>query len=144
MDPRDELYKIAESYNINGKSDGQEGNINLSSTMLTSVPEVELSLEDRLRNIEDTEKAKRALLERQEAERRKVAIDDGGHAAARFYNPPQLRRTEREVLAEAEADVDGADQVEAQPENEHISRREFAADEAAVSQFMKMQRTRLL
>ncbi|KAF9960116.1 hypothetical protein BGZ65_012744 [Modicella reniformis] len=41
----------------------QEGNVQLSTTMLTAIPEVDLGMEARLRNIEDTEKAKRKLYE---------------------------------------------------------------------------------
>ncbi|KAG0221179.1 hepatocellular carcinoma-associated antigen 59-domain-containing protein [Mortierella sp. GBAus27b] len=41
----------------------QEGNVQLSTTMLTAIPEVDLGMEARLRNIEDTEKAKRKLFE---------------------------------------------------------------------------------
>ncbi|GJJ77366.1 hypothetical protein EMPS_09725 [Entomortierella parvispora] len=41
----------------------QEGNVQLSTTMLTAIPEVDLGMEARLKNIEDTEKAKRKLLE---------------------------------------------------------------------------------
>ncbi|KAF9089696.1 hypothetical protein BGX29_011913 [Mortierella sp. GBA35] len=41
----------------------QEGNVQLSTTMLTAIPEVDLGMEARLRNIEETEKAKRKLFE---------------------------------------------------------------------------------
>ncbi|KAF9362312.1 hypothetical protein BGX34_006400 [Mortierella sp. NVP85] len=41
----------------------QEGNVQLSTTMLTAIPEVDLGMEAKLRNIEDTEKAKRKLFE---------------------------------------------------------------------------------
>ncbi|KAF9179297.1 hypothetical protein BGZ51_007021 [Haplosporangium sp. Z 767] len=41
----------------------QEGNVQLSTTMLTAIPEVDLGMDARLRNIEETEKAKRKLFE---------------------------------------------------------------------------------
>ncbi|KAF9404457.1 hypothetical protein BGZ94_004171 [Podila epigama] len=41
----------------------QEGNVQLSTTMLTAIPEVDLGMEARLKNIEETEKAKRKLFE---------------------------------------------------------------------------------
>ncbi|KAF9919087.1 hypothetical protein BX616_001822 [Lobosporangium transversale] len=41
----------------------QEGNVQLSTTMLTAIPEVDLGMESRLKNIEETEKAKRKLYE---------------------------------------------------------------------------------
>lgn len=44
LDPRDELYKIAEKYRIQ-KKPVVEGNVTLSATMLTSIPEVDLGIE---------------------------------------------------------------------------------------------------
>ncbi|KAF9355292.1 hypothetical protein BGX26_006772 [Mortierella sp. AD094] len=41
----------------------QEGNVQLSTTMLTAIPEVDLGMEARLKNIEETEKAKRKMIE---------------------------------------------------------------------------------
>ncbi|KAF9929878.1 hypothetical protein FBU30_001127 [Linnemannia zychae] len=41
----------------------QEGNVQLSTTMLTAIPEVDLGMEAKLRNIEETERAKRKLFE---------------------------------------------------------------------------------
>ncbi|EGG09654.1 uncharacterized protein MELLADRAFT_74358 [Melampsora larici-populina 98AG31] len=60
LDPRDELYKIAEKYRIDRKP-VVEGNVTLSATMLTSIPEVDLGIDTRIKNIEATEKAKRKL-----------------------------------------------------------------------------------
>ncbi|OAV99694.1 hypothetical protein PTTG_00519 [Puccinia triticina 1-1 BBBD Race 1] len=62
LDPRDELYKIAEKYRIQ-KKPVVEGNVTLSATMLTSIPEVDLGIDNRIRNFEATEKAKRQLSE---------------------------------------------------------------------------------
>ncbi|KAG0311206.1 hypothetical protein BGZ99_010323 [Dissophora globulifera] len=45
----------------------QEGNVQLSTTMLTAIPEVDLGMEARLKNIEETEKAKRKLYEQRAA-----------------------------------------------------------------------------
>ena len=71
--------------------------------MLSAVPEVDLGIEcvryrsgvseacrARLRNIEDTEKAKQRLFEKQEAEKNRVVIDDGGFAAARCASRPHI------------------------------------------------------
>lgn len=44
LDPRDELYQIAEKYRID-KKPVVEGNVTLSATMLTSIPEVDLGIE---------------------------------------------------------------------------------------------------
>ncbi|KAG0353663.1 hypothetical protein BGZ54_002103 [Gamsiella multidivaricata] len=56
----------------------QEGNVQLSTTMLTAIPEVDLGMDARLKNIEETEKAKRKLIE----ERTTTSINPG-----RFSQP---------------------------------------------------------
>ena len=44
LDPRDELYKIAEKYKVE-KQQVEEGNVTLSAAMLTAIPEVDLGIE---------------------------------------------------------------------------------------------------
>jgi hypothetical protein len=44
LDPRDELYKVAEKYRIEKKQQ-EEGNVMLSAAMLTAIPEVDLGIE---------------------------------------------------------------------------------------------------
>lgn len=44
LDPRDELYKVAEKYRIE-KKEVEEGNVQLSAAMLTAIPEVDLGIE---------------------------------------------------------------------------------------------------
>lgn len=75
-DPTDELFAVAEKYRALSRSvkpeqseEEREGNVALSSAMLTSIPEVDLGMESRLRNIEDTEKAKRGVREGKREER---------------------------------------------------------------------------
>lgn len=43
LDPRDELYKIAEKYKSE-KKPVVEGNVTLSAAMLTAIPEVDLGI----------------------------------------------------------------------------------------------------
>ncbi|KAI1318857.1 hypothetical protein EDD11_005703 [Mortierella claussenii] len=59
----------------------QEGNVQLSTTMLTAIPEVDLGMEARLKNIEETERAKRKLYE----ERTATTINPG-----RFSQPAYI------------------------------------------------------
>ncbi|KAG9295192.1 hypothetical protein G9A89_006173 [Geosiphon pyriformis] len=60
--PEDELFQPPDHLRIESKPIS-EGNVQLSTTMLTAIPEVDLGIDVRLKNIEDTEKAKRQLLE---------------------------------------------------------------------------------
>jgi len=136
LDPRDELYKIAEKFDIERKRRDEDGSIALSTAMLSAVPEVDLGIEARLRNIEDTEKAKRRLFEQQEAEKNKVIIDDGGFAAARFLQPVQRKKPEA-PLAMADGSVSPASAGPA-PD----ARRQFASDDRSVARYKERQANR--
>lgn len=64
--PEDELYAVAEKYKALQRSlqpqltqEQREGDVALSAAMLTSIPEVDLGIDSRLRNIQQTEQAKR-------------------------------------------------------------------------------------
>ncbi|KAG0227876.1 hypothetical protein BGW42_002530 [Actinomortierella wolfii] len=62
----------------------QEGNVQLSTTMLTAIPEVDLGISERLRNIEETERAKRKLFEEN---KNPTQANPGGN---RFRAPAQV------------------------------------------------------
>ncbi|WVW82952.1 hypothetical protein I302_104967 [Kwoniella bestiolae CBS 10118] len=108
-DPQAELYKIAERYQIiEGKNKTKklddEGNVTSSLGMLTSIPEVDLGMDNRLRNIEMTEKAKREMME----SRKQAAIEaaekekqEEDYAAARFYRPHQRVASDIYAIQEA-------------------------------------------
>merc|ERR1712045_649894 len=49
----------------------KKGEEMLSSQMLSGIPEVDLGISEKIRNIEETEKAKKTLLDKKLAERRK-------------------------------------------------------------------------
>lgn len=109
-DPQEELFRIAEKYRVEKKEapDDEEGNVTTSMGMLTSIPEVDLGMEwvavpsccgrlradspwrrsVRLRNIEETEKAKRAMIEaRKKGSGKKREEADQNFAAARCKRP---------------------------------------------------------
>ncbi|EIW69362.1 hypothetical protein TREMEDRAFT_17281, partial [Tremella mesenterica DSM 1558] len=69
FDPQSELLEVTKKYKIekNMKLE-EEGSLTNSMGMLTTIPEVDLGMENRLRNIEATEKAKREMLESRKAE----------------------------------------------------------------------------
>ncbi|OCF55769.1 hypothetical protein L486_06520 [Kwoniella mangroviensis CBS 10435] len=108
-DPQAELYKIAERYQvIEGKNKTKkiddEGNVTNSLGMLTSIPEVDLGMDNRLKNIEMTEKAKREMMESRkqaalEAAEKEKEEDD--YAAARFYRPHQRVASDIYAIQEA-------------------------------------------
>ena len=83
LDPRDELFKVAEKYKIY-KKPVDEGNVTTSSAMLTAIPEIDLGIDNRLKNIEATEKAKRKLQE----QRAKIAVSSAHSGQLDDYHDP--------------------------------------------------------
>jgi hypothetical protein len=84
FDPYEELYKMANKYEWDAAKKIEDGNVTNSMGMLTSIPEVDLGMENRLRNIEATERAKREMEQRKEVKRRP---EDEDFAAARYHRP---------------------------------------------------------
>ncbi|WWD16039.1 hypothetical protein CI109_100464 [Kwoniella shandongensis] len=138
FDPQAELYKIAEKYKFEsakkggasgaGKDD-DEGNVTNSLGMLTSIPEVDLGMDNRLRNIEMTEKAKREMMERRKQEAAEAAArgpEEEDYAAARFFRPNQ--RVASDIYAIQEAKRAAAGQA---------PRLENATDEQVYERFKK-------
>lgn len=104
LNPNDELYSVDEKYkkilqsarealeaakrNVNPGSrakeedDKEEGNATLSSAMLNGVPEVDLGMDHRMKNIEETERAKRAMLEAQKMKSRDTKEEEEGDFAS--------------------------------------------------------------
>ncbi|KAK1924900.1 hepatocellular carcinoma-associated antigen 59-domain-containing protein [Papiliotrema laurentii] len=92
FDMEAELYRLAERYKLDmeEKKAGidDEGDVTNSMGMLTSIPEVDLGMENRLKNIEETEKAKREMMQARQtnpgAPRKGPADED--FAASRFFS----------------------------------------------------------
>ncbi|CAO1637414.1 unnamed protein product [Sympodiomycopsis kandeliae] len=169
--PEDELYKVAEKYTrlqsearnaatanklIANKSrpddEEGEGNVGLSSAMLSGIPEVELGMDSRLKNIEETEKAKRTLYEQ-----RKLNRDHQGKEAddllanARFFNPKRQIQSDAQVLAEEKRKAEEQERIknegyqQEQPQQRYSNsnhrgpKRETATDDQVMQRFKKRQ-----
>ncbi|GAA5882327.1 hypothetical protein JCM16303_004073 [Sporobolomyces ruberrimus] len=156
-DPRDELYKVAEKYKFKdvedrakGKAEKEEeeGNVTLSTGMLMGIPEVDLGIDTKLKNIEQTEKAKRQLYDTQVEMARKAEMEREEFAVERFYRHQRPTESDSDALSKARAAVaDGGPMTEAEHEEElrktRITgggRRELATDEMAMERFKKRQR----
>ncbi|KAL0075007.1 hepatocellular carcinoma-associated antigen 59-domain-containing protein [Phycomyces blakesleeanus] len=112
----EELYHLPERLKVEQKR-VEEGNVQLSTQMLTAIPEVDLGIDARLKNIEDTERAKRKLMDEQEGDRAK---------------PPSKR--EPRVPANFEKQIR---HVQSKP---RMDRRQMATDEAVAERFKKRMR----
>ncbi|CAG8458395.1 11378_t:CDS:2 [Acaulospora colombiana] len=130
-DPQDELFQAPEHLRIESKPIS-EGNVQLSTTMLTAIPEVDLGIDVRLKNIEETEKAKRKLLEQRhnKPKEEKDTFEGSNFSATnRFY------RTRPTVSDHERANPD---QQNPNPHhNKPGARREMATDDIVAERFKK-------
>ncbi|GBC09016.1 hypothetical protein RclHR1_08550002 [Rhizophagus clarus] len=129
LNPQDELFQAPDHLRVESKPIS-EGNVQLSTTMLTAIPEVDLGIDVRLKNIEETEKAKRKLLEQrhQKPKDEKDTFEGSNFSATnRFY------RT-RPTVSDHERNNND------QPiQNSHKTgqRREMATDDLVAERFKK-------
>eukprot|EP00033_Pygsuia_biforma_P001224 GCRY01001389.1.p1 GENE.GCRY01001389.1~~GCRY01001389.1.p1 ORF type:complete len:305 (-),score=53.39 GCRY01001389.1:84-998(-) len=89
-DLEEELFATPAALAVTSNVSVKEDSAQSASSFLLQVPEVELSVENKLRNIEKTERAKRELLEKNRKQRQIKPKDyelpkyEGGYAAQRF------------------------------------------------------------
>jgi len=129
LNPQDELFQAPDHLRVESKPIS-EGNVQLSTTMLTAIPEVDLGIDVRLKNIEETEKAKRKLLEQrhQKPKDEKDTFEGSNFSATnRFY------RTRPTVSDHERTNSDQLNQ------NSHKTgqRREMATDDLVAERFKK-------
>ncbi|KAH8094946.1 hepatocellular carcinoma-associated antigen 59-domain-containing protein [Cristinia sonorae] len=137
LDPYTELFRNAGKAKAKDeKKEKEEGNVTNSLAMLTAIPEVDLGMDTRLKNIEETEKAKRAVAE--ERKQPKKSNDEEHLASTRFYQPNLRAKSDADILRDAKLEAMGL-----QPE-EHEHRRpdrvQMATDEMVMERFKKRMR----
>ncbi|CEH15047.1 Uncharacterized conserved protein [Ceraceosorus bombacis] len=160
--PEDELYRIAEKYRslqdqVSKVPDKEESEQGLSAALLSSVPEVDLGMDNRLKNIADTEQAKRAMNEAR-ANRGARREEDELLAASRFFRPKQHAQSDADAMRAAKQDAEVRRGGAAIFPEGHISapgasaperrgdgqkRRELASDQLVMERFKKRQRNQL-
>jgi len=130
----DDIVKFGDKYKTRGV-ELKEGSLTSSLAMLSAIPEVDLGMEARLRNIEETEKAKRAAVEEKQSRGRgKKDSDEARLAATRFYNPHLRQESDGTLLKNAKLQALGL----SAPERRHNhDRPEMATDEAVMERFRK-------
>ncbi|KAF8592740.1 hypothetical protein K439DRAFT_1650317 [Ramaria rubella] len=142
-DPYEELYRITDRYSTQKKVD-EEGNVTNSLAMLTAIPEVDLGMDTRLKNIEETEKAKRQVAEDRRIGRSKeenaIRKDEEHLAASRFYRPHSTQQTDAEALRRAKLEAMGLspEPDPRRPYNE--GRNQMATDDMVMERFKKRMR----
>lgn len=123
--PHDQLYAVAEKYRELQRQirpqqtqDEREGNVALSAAMLSSIPEVDLGIDERMNNIQQTEAAKRALADKARKGKGDGLDQDEAFASARFQH------------ARPRSNVDSGGE-----------RKQMATDQVVLDRFKKRQRT---
>ncbi|KAG8968541.1 hypothetical protein FRC03_006941 [Tulasnella sp. 419] len=135
-DPHAELFRVDDKYK-SIKKESEEGNVTNSMAMLTAIPEVDLGMDVRLKNIEETEKAKRMIADNKK-EKRSQGDDEGHLASARFYRPHQQAHSDNDALKNAKLEAMGLP-----PEHEprrNKDRKDVATDDVVMERFKKRMR----
>ncbi|KAG1763180.1 hepatocellular carcinoma-associated antigen 59-domain-containing protein [Suillus occidentalis] len=118
------------------KKTADEGNVTNSMAMLTAIPEVDLGMDARLKNIEETEKAKRQVAEVRKE--RKRPNDEEHLVATRFYRPHLKQKSDAEIMRDAKLEAMGLPpQGDRKPRGE---RPQMATDEVVMERFKKRMR----
>jgi len=142
FDPQEELYRITSTtVAVRAATETkklEEGSVTNSMAMLTAIPEVDLGIDTRLKNIEETEKAKRLIAE----DRSKVPRtnrDEEHLVATRFHNPRIAEISDRDIrrraIAEAEKHL-----REGESRGSHNWKEDTATDEIVLERFKKRMR----
>ncbi|KAI0290078.1 hepatocellular carcinoma-associated antigen 59-domain-containing protein [Multifurca ochricompacta] len=127
LDPR---YKVE-------RKPGEEGSVTNSLSMLTAIPEVDLGMDTRLRNIEETEKAK-LLLSHGRSRDRKQPDDEAHLAATRFYRPTLRAKSDADIIRDARREALGL--PPAHEEGDRSRGPRMATDEMVMERFKKRMR----
>ncbi|KAJ7724859.1 hepatocellular carcinoma-associated antigen 59-domain-containing protein [Mycena metata] len=141
-DPQEALYRIADRWKVDKqKPTPDDGSVTNSLTMLTAIPEVDLGMDTRLKNIEDTEKAKRVVAEGRQEPRKKVNNDEEHLVASRFYRPNLKTKSDADILRDAKLEAMGMPTQDDQPRrNNNEGNAQMATDEAVMERFKKRMR----
>ncbi|KAG8806977.1 hypothetical protein FRC19_006937 [Serendipita sp. 401] len=131
----DEMLKFGDKYKTHGV-ELKEGSVTNSLAMLSAIPEVDLGMDARLRNIQETEKAKRMAAEEKERMMSgRLDADQARLAATRFYNPHLRQESDEKLLKQAKYEALGLSMPERQ--RRQNDRQEIASDEAVMERFKK-------
>ncbi|KAJ3868945.1 hepatocellular carcinoma-associated antigen 59-domain-containing protein [Lentinula novae-zelandiae] len=140
LDPQEALYQVPDRWKVEHKkvAHSEEGNVSNSLTMLTAIPEVDLGMDARLKNIEDTEKAKRVVAE-ERSERKQPHNNDEAHlVASRFYRPNLKMKSDADLIRDAKLEAMHLPTSEDQPRRQ--DKPQMATDEMVMERFKKCMR----
>ncbi|KAF8915390.1 hepatocellular carcinoma-associated antigen 59-domain-containing protein [Mucidula mucida] len=139
IDPQEALYDLAGHLKVSQqKTTAEEGNVSNSISMLTAIPEVDLGMDARLKNIADTEKAKRVVAEERH-EPQQTNNDEAHLAANRFYRPNLKSKSDADVMRDAKLQAMGLSPSGSKPAKRN-DKPQMATDEMVMERFKKHMR----
>ncbi|TFK43815.1 hepatocellular carcinoma-associated antigen 59-domain-containing protein [Crucibulum laeve] len=139
MDPQEALYKIADRWKVDKQQPPkEEGSVTNSLTMLTAIPEVDLGMDTRLKNIEETEKAKRVVSEVR-SDQKRPNKDEEHLVATRFYRPNLKAKSDADILRDAKLEAMGMLPQDHSPRRTNQG-TPMATDEMVMERFKKRMR----
>ncbi|KAI5119607.1 hypothetical protein M0805_005777 [Coniferiporia weirii] len=137
VDPQEELYRFPDKYKTRNIKPQEEGSVTNSLSMLTAIPEVDLGMDTRLKNIEETEKAKRAVADARKEKRRNN--DEEHLAATRFFKPNLRQKSDADIIRDAKLEAMGLRPDDYEPRRNH-DKNQTATDEMVMERFKKRMR----
>ncbi|KAI0732792.1 hepatocellular carcinoma-associated antigen 59-domain-containing protein [Fomitopsis betulina] len=139
-DPYAELFSVPDKFKRKQDKPQDEGSVTNSLAMLTAIPEVDLGMDTRLKNIAETEKAKRVLTEERKERPKKAANDEEHLAAARFYRPNLKAKSDADIIRDAKLEAMGLLPEDHEPRQPRSDRPQMATDEMVMERFKKRMR----
>ncbi|KAI4520898.1 hepatocellular carcinoma-associated antigen 59-domain-containing protein [Schizophyllum commune] len=138
LDPQEALYHLSDKWNLNKQTHPEDGSVTNSMTMLTAIPEVDLGMDARLKNIEETEKAKRLIAE--EKQGRKLTDEEAHLVATRFYRPHLKTKSDADIMRDAKLAAMGMQPKDQSQRRSNHDRPQMATDEIVMERFKKRMR----
>ncbi|MBA0715103.1 hypothetical protein Golax_014025 [Gossypium laxum] len=140
----DELYKIPEHLKVK-KRNSEES----STQWTTGIAEVQLPIEYKLRNIEETEAAKKLLQEKRLMGRAKSEVSIPSSYSADYFQrgrdyAEKLRREHPELYKDRGSQDDNAASKPTDASNEAAGSRQAATDQFMLERFRKRERQRVM
>ncbi|CAA7260132.1 unnamed protein product [Cyclocybe aegerita] len=140
VDPQEALYNIADRWKVEKQKPTTDvGSVTNSMSMLTAIPEVDLGMDTRLKNIEETEKAKRVVAEERH-DRKKPKNDEEHLVATRFYRPNLRPKSDADILRDAKLEAMGLPPQDDVPRKSSQDKVQAATDELVMERFKKRMR----
>ncbi|KZV23345.1 hypothetical protein F511_02246 [Dorcoceras hygrometricum] len=140
----DELYDIPENLKVKRRNAGES-----STQWTTGIAEIQLSIEYKLRNIEETEAAKKLLQEKRLAGHAKVESSIPSSFSADFSqrgkdHAEKLRKDNPKSFKDKSKDDVGVESKHPDSAPDAVVRRQAATDELMLERFRKRERQRVI